>query len=132
MKSEIYQKTIVVEDEHIDDENHVNNVVYLQWVQDIAVDHWYSKSNDEFNDAYYWVVLDHFIEYKGPAFLGDELIVKTYVRKNAGVRSSRVVEFFKNEKLVVRAKTNWCLLDRKRNRPTRLPEEVNEMFFFSE
>ena len=132
MKSEIYQKTIVVEDEHIDDENHVNNVVYLQWVQDIAVDHWYSKSNDEFNDAYYWVVLDHFIEYKGPAFLGDELIVKTYVRKNAGVRSSRVVEFFKNEKLVVRAKTNWCLLDRTRNRPTRIPEEVNEMFFFSE
>ncbi len=129
MKSEIYQKSIRVCTEHLDDLQHVNNVVFLQWVQDIAGEHWLSKSDDIFNEAFYWVVVDHFIEYKGQAFLDNILVVQTFVEKNEGVRSTRIVEFYKDEKLIVRAKTNWCLIDRARNRPTRVPKEVDEMFF---
>ena len=129
MKSEVYEKLIIVTAEHLDDLQHVNNVVFLQWVQDLAGAHWLSKSNDTFNKAFYWVVLDHFIEYKGQAFFDDELIAKTFVQKNEGVRSLRVVEFYKNEVLIVSAKTNWCLIDRAKNRPARVPKEVDDMFF---
>lgn len=129
MKSESYQKQIEVLAEHIDRLNHVNNVVYLQWVQEMAGEHWKSKSNATFDAAYFWIVIDHFIEYKGQAFIGDLLTAKTYVEKNEGVRSLRVVEFYKDDKLIVCAKTNWCLIDKARNRPTRIPPVVNEMFF---
>ena len=131
MKSQVYQKSILVLEEHLDYLKHVNNVVFLQWVQDLAGEHWMSKSNITFNQAYFWVVLNHYIEYKGQAFLDDVLIAKTYVEKNEGVRSLRVVEFFKDEKLIVRAKTHWCLIDRKTNRPSRVPQEVDDMFFTS-
>lgn len=130
MTSDVFQKQINVRAEHLDALNHVNNVVFLQWVQDIAGEHWFSKSTDAFNELYAWVVLDHFIEYKKQAFLNDILTVKTFIEKNEGVRSIRMVEFFKEEKLIVRAKTNWCLIDRKRGRPMRVPEEINRLFFY--
>lgn len=129
MTSEVYEKRITVREAHLDHLKHVNNVVILQWVQDMAGEHWMSKTNDIFDAAYYWVVLDHYIEYKGQAYLNDVLIAKTFVQKNEGVRSLRVVEFYKNEKLIARAKTNWCLIDRAKNRPARVPKEVDNMFF---
>ena len=129
MQSDIFEKQITVKKEHLDALNHVNNVVYLQWVQDIAGEHWFEKSSKEFNEAYFWVVLDHFIEYKRQAFLDDVLTVRTYIEKNEGVRSVRMVEFLKADKLVVKAKTNWCLIDRKRQRPCRVPQEINDLFF---
>jgi len=129
MTSNIFQKQITVHAEHLDTLNHVNNVVFLQWVQDIAEDHWLSKSTTDFNEIYAWVALDHFIEYKKPAFLNDILTVKTFIEESVGARSIRMVEFFKEDKLVVRAKTNWCLIDRKRGRPMRIPKEINQLFF---
>ncbi len=130
MKSDIYTKTITVKKDHIDELNHVNNVVFLQWVQDIAGEHWLSKSNDVINNKYFWLVLNHFLEYKAQAFVNDSLIVSTYVEKNEGVKSIRIVEFHKGDQLIVRAKTNWCLIDRNRNRPARVPQEIIDMFFY--
>ena len=98
LSSEKYEKTILVADRHLDELQHVNNVVFLKWVQDVAEEHWKNRSNQEFDAAYYWVVLDHYIEYKGQAFLDDELAVQTFVERNEGLRSTRVVEFFKNDK----------------------------------
>ncbi len=130
MTPDIFEKRITVCPEHLDALNHVNNVVFLQWVQELADNHWFSKSTDEFNKVYAWVVLDHFIEYKRQAFLGDILTAKTFIEKNEGVRSIRMVEFFKDDKLVVRAKTNWCLIDRKRGRPMRVPKEITALFIY--
>lgn len=129
MTSEIFEQQLTVLPEHIDVLEHVNNVVYLQWAQDIAEVHWTQKSNDEFNERYYWVVLSHFIQYKGPAFLGDVLSVKTHVLKNEGVRSVRIVEIFRENKSLAKVTTEWALISRERNLPVRVPEEVNLMFF---
>lgn len=129
MTSEIFEQQITVLPEHIDTQQHVNNVVYLQWAQDIAEAHWTKKSNDDFNALYFWVVLNHFIEYKGQAFLDDKLDIRTHVLKNEGVRSVRIVEVFREEKLLAKVKTEWALMSRERNRPVRVPEEVNLMFF---
>lgn len=132
MTSEIFEQKLTVQSEHIDTQEHVNNVVYLQWAQDIAEAHWMKKSNDEFNELYFWVVLNHFIEYKRQALLGDVLSVKTHVLKNEGVRSVRIVEFFRKDKLVSKVKTEWVLMSRAKNRPVRVPSEVNLMFFDEE
>lgn len=129
LQSTPYEKEITVQEAHLDALKHVNNVVFLQWIQDIAGEHWDSKSNAQFDAQYYWVVLDHFIEYKRQAVLHDSLLVRTFVEKNEGVRSWRIVEFYKNEKLVVRSKTTWCLISREKNRPVRIPKEVDAMFF---
>lgn len=124
-----HQTTLTVTRDHLDEVGHVNNVVYLQWVQDIAGEHWMSRSNEAFNAKHFWVVLNHFIEYKGQAYKGDELTIVTFVEKNEGVRSVRHVEMYREEKLITRARTEWVLMDRERNRPVRVPEEVNKMFF---
>jgi len=130
MTPDIFQKQIIVRAEHLDAINHVNNIVYLQWVQDIGSDHWLANTKSQYEDQYFWVVLDHFIEYKGQAFLDDILTVKTFIKSNDGVRSVRIVEFFKEEKLICRASSNWCLIDRKRNRPVRISKEINDLFLF--
>ena len=68
----IYLKPIdfgVVCEEHLDEMNHVNNVQYLQWVQDVAEEHWLKKTSDEIRAEYYWIMLSHFIQYKAEALL---------------------------------------------------------------
>lgn len=123
-----YQKSLIVTDKHLDDQNHVNNVVYLQWVQEIAKEHWELKTTQEIEDAYFWVVVEHTIKYKDQAYLGDKLDVKTYVDRNEGVRSYRYVNIYREDKLLVETMTTWCLMDKKRNRPTRVPTEISALF----
>ena len=132
MKSSIFSKCISVKDEDLDELQHVNNVIFLAWVQDISRDHWFHLSNQAINEKYYWVVLNHFIEYKGQARAGEELEVQTYVEKMAGVKSKRDVIFSKQGKLIVRAETEWCLIDRTSNRPSRIPPEFDQMFIEDE
>jgi acyl-CoA thioester hydrolase len=125
-----FEQTITVLQQHLDDLNHVNNVVYLQWVQDVASAHWNSLAADELKRKYSWVVLKHEIEYLGQAFLGDTLKVKTWVHKSAGVRSERNVEFYlqKTNKLLASAKTNWCLLDAATLKPRRIEADILQLF----
>ena len=128
MSSEVYLKEIIVQEGDIDQLNHVNNVTYLKWVQEIAGEHWYSKNLKAIDENYYWVVIDHYIKYSGQAFLNETIIAKTFVENMNGVKSLRNVSFYKEDKLIVEAKTNWCFMDAKRNRPTRIPEEISKLF----
>ena len=128
MISEVFEKTIVVRQEHLDQLNHVNNVVWLQWVQDMAEAHWQSKTTTTIENGYFWVVLNHFIEYKRQAFLGNSLLAKTFVASYEGPRSERHVEFYLDDKLCVKAKSSWCLISRASERPTRVPDEIVSLF----
>ena len=125
---DVFEKEITVQTEHLDQLQHVNNVTYLQWVQDMAEAHWLSKTSDAINRAVYWVVLSHYIEYKKPAVLGDQIIARTFVEKSEGFRSERHVEFYREDKLLVKATTDWCLVDRETHRPKRISEEIRDLF----
>ena len=114
--------------EHLDDLNHVNNVVYLQWVQEVAKEHWFSLAKEAFTKNHYWVVVKHELEYKKQAFLGDELSATTYVDSFRGSFSIRCVEFMKGKELVVKTKSTWCLIDAKTLKPKRVPEEILTLF----
>lgn len=126
----IYTQKIIVRAEDLDELNHVNNVVFVQWVQDVATRHWNELTSPEIRVNYSWVVLKHEIEYASPAFINDVLVVKTWVDKSEGVRSERHVEFHNENsgKLVVKAKTTWCLLDAKTMKPKRIGADILELF----
>ncbi len=123
-----YSRTITVLPEHLDELNHVNNVVYLQWVQDIAKEHWFSKASEDINSDYFWVVVKHELEYKKPAFLNDEIEVTTFVENFKGALSIRCVEFKKGNELIVSARSQWCLIGKKDQKPKRVPREFFTLF----
>ena len=118
-----FELTITVQPADIDDLKHVNNVVYLRWVQDVAAAHWETIASAEMKLKYSWVVLRHEIDYKNPAFLGDTLTARTWVSTCEGVRSVRNVSLYQSAtgKLVAEAKTTWCLLDAHPRRGTCRP-----------
>lgn len=130
MRPDHFKYRILVTDAAIDDMNHVNNIMYLQWCLDAAEKHWISRTNDELRLKYVWVVLDHYISYKSAAFEGDEIEVQTWVGEHKGVRSERhyIIIRISDQKTLVEAKTTWCLLDGKTHRPTTISEEISNLF----
>lgn len=128
MKS--FEIEIEVKVNDIDELNHVNNVVYVQWIQDVAKAHWESLATKAIQDKYIWVVLRHEVDYLGQAILGNELIAKTWVSWSEGVRSERQVEIRNKEtgKVIVKSKTLWCLLDKVTRRPKRIESDIISIF----
>lgn len=124
-----YQYTLTVSKEHIDSLNHVNNVIYVQWINDASEKHWKKLSNSDLDSKYLWVVIKHEIDYFGEAILGDTLTVKTKVGESSGVKSIRHVEIFKDKKLLVKGKTIWCLIDIKTHKPKRITEEILKVLY---
>ena len=119
-----YQHSFYVEEKHIDTLNHVNNVVYLQWVNDISEKHWGILSDENLNSKYFWVCLRHEIDYLDQAVLGDEISVYTWVGESAGVKSIRNVHIYKGDTLLTKIKSTWCLIDAKTYKPTRIKQDI--------
>ncbi|TFG74402.1 MAG: acyl-CoA thioesterase [Flavobacteriales bacterium] len=125
-----FEQTIMVREEDLDDLNHVNNVRYVQWIQDIAKAHWQSLAPEALRKSVAWVVMHHDITYKSAARLNDELRLVTYIEKNRGAVSVRIVEIFdgKTNALLVRSSTKWCLLNAETFKPMRIPEAIMTIF----
>ena len=120
----IYTLTITVSPEDLDLLHHVNNLVYVKWMDKIATNHWAYLTKDTPLPQYFWVVVRHEIDYLKQAILGDEIIVKTWVGETKGVTSVRFMEFYKNDVLLVKAKTTWAMLDAITHKPSRIRENV--------
>ena len=114
----------------IDEQNHVNNTVYLRWVQDVATAHWRAVATPKAQETIGWVVLRHEIEYKGPATLGDELVLRTWVGKATRLTFERFTEIRRNRdgRLLSEARTLWCPIDAQTGRPIRVSAEVRSQF----
>ena len=120
----VFETTYTVIASDIDELNHVNNVVYLSWIQNIANLHWTQLKQDQDTSAYVWVVIRHEIDYIGQALLGDSIVAKTLVGETGGIRSIRHVEFYKNNKLIVKAQTTFCLVNSKTFKPTIITDQI--------
>ncbi|WP_323787773.1 thioesterase family protein [Psychroserpens sp.] len=127
---QIFEKNITVTLEDLDARNHVNNVRYVQWVQDIAEENWIDATSTKIRDHYYWVMLSHHIHYKAEAILGDQLQLKTYVTKAEGFRSTRMVEIYnqKTTKLLSSSETVWCLMSHETHKPARISQDIIDLF----
>ena len=135
MSSPIFEAILTAAPEHIDELDHVNNAVWVQWIQDVAVAHWRSLAAPEHDEAYFWVVVRHEIDYLRPAFEGDRVTARTWIdADDPGARDSiRHMEFTGPDgKLLVRARTQWAIIDKAAGRPVRVPREVVAPFLPSE
>lgn len=130
MNVETYKQRFTVPASAIDALNHVNNVTYLQWCLDAAEEHWISRTSEKQREDYVWVVLNHYISYKNPSFLGEELETQTWIESYAGVKSERHYKIIrpKDGKTIVEAKTLWCFLDGNTFRPAKIPEKIAALF----
>lgn len=128
--AETYTHQRTVKEEHLDDLNHVNNVIYVQWIQDIAKEHWEVRATDQLKKEFIWVVIRHEIDYKKQAFMGDEILIETYVGETTFVTSERFVNIKNAEtgEILVAAKSMWCLLDADSKRPTKITEDLRMVF----
>ena len=112
----------------IDVQGHVNNVAYVKWIQNVAVAHWLSATTETEREKYAWVVLRHEIDYKKQAFETEELTAVTWVGKPTRISWERFTEIKRGEDLLVKARSVWCLIDRKTSKPTRITSELKELF----
>lgn len=130
MNSEVFTNHIKVSKLAIDQRGHVNNLVYLQWCLDAAEAHWISKTTPALRETYVWYVLSHHIDYKASAFEGEDLQIETWVTVTEGVKSERHYKIFriKDQKILVEARTLWCLLNGKTLRPTKITDEISNLF----
>ena len=121
-----FELTFTAAAEHIDELGHVNNAVWVRWMEQVAVAHWRSVADPAHQEGYIWVVVRHEIDYLRPAFEGDRITARTWVGDAPkGARFDRHVEFSGNDgRLCVRSRTAWAIIDKGSRRPIRVPPEV--------
>lgn len=124
-----FRLTRIVGSADLDALEHVNNVRYLEWVQDASRDHWNSICEEAWSRNFLWVVRSHHITYFASAILGDTLEVRTFVEAMKGSVSTRVVQFRKQgfKELLAECKTDWVLLKKPSLRPARIPAEMTQL-----
>jgi len=130
MSSAAFEMIVSVLPEDIDQQNHVNNTVYLRWVQEVATAHWRAVTTADARENIGWVVLRHEIDYKTPACLGDEIVLRTWVGKSTRLTFERFTEIRRSgdDQLLSNARTLWCPINAQTARPVRVPAEVREQF----
>ncbi|MGE5925895.1 MAG: acyl-CoA thioesterase [Gemmatimonadota bacterium] len=114
----------------IDDLGHVNNIVYLRWVQEAATAHWRAAAPADAVDAVAWVVRRHEIDYRHPAMPGDRVVVRTWIGKADGLTFERLTAILRasDRRILAEARTLWIPVDARSGRPTRVSEEVRRRF----
>jgi acyl-CoA thioester hydrolase len=121
---------VSVQPSDIDEQNHVNNAVYLRWVQDVATAHWKALASADAQSAIGWVVLRHEIDYRSPACPGDEIVLRTWVGQASRLKFERFTEIKRkiDNRLLAEARTVWVPIDWKTGKPTRVSDEVRARF----
>jgi acyl-CoA thioester hydrolase len=114
----------------IDELGHVNNAVWVRWIQDVATAHWTAVASLDHVAQWVWVVVRHEIDYLGNVTAGETVTARTWISDAPkGARFDRNVEFANAAgKVVVRAKNTWALIDRASGRIARVPKDVAAPF----
>lgn len=133
MSAIVYTEDREVQPQHCDVQHHMNNVVYVQWIQEIAIAAYRSKGyTREFDEENHiiWFVRRHEVDYLSPAFVGDVIRLTTWVERGTLSTFFRRVEFVRvsDQKMVCQSLTEWCYFDAKRNRPAKIPNEIKAAF----
>ena len=115
----VFEHRITARPEHIDELGHVNNAVWVQWIQEVALAHWYSVADPAHQDDYIWVVVRHEIDYLRAVRVGETVTGRTWVGEAPkGARFDRLMEFVGDDgKVRVRARTTWAIIDKAAGPP---------------
>jgi acyl-CoA thioester hydrolase len=123
-----YRHAIGIAPSDIDHMGHVNNSVYLKWVQDAVVDYWQAIAPAEAVASHLWVALKHEITYRRPAFLDDVVVADVIAQKVQGARAFFSTVIRRGEDVVAEVQSCWCCLDAVTKRPARLAHDVVRCF----
>jgi acyl-CoA thioester hydrolase len=125
---------IAVRPQDIDRLEHVNNLVYVRWIQEAAEAHWSKYATPSQLESILWVVIRHEIDYKYSAKFGDTAIVRTWVGKAERNTFERHTEIFRQSdmRLLAKARSLWCPIDSQRLRPMRVAPEVYRQWTMNE
>ena len=125
-----FEKQWTAAPEDIDELGHVNNAVWVAWIQDMATSHWQAVAEPEHIAAYFWVVTRHEVDYRGNVKAGEPVTGRTWVDgAPRGARFDRRVDFLNADgKLIVSAKSTWAIIDRATGRILRVPQDVAANF----
>ena len=124
-----FSLSLTARPEDIDELGHVNNTVYLRWVQEVAVAHWQAVAPAADIARLVWVVTRHEIDYRRPTLVGETLVATTWVGHPKGARFDRFVEISGSDgSLRCAAHTDWALLDAETRRLLRVTPELAALF----
>ena len=125
-----HQLTFFARPAHIDELGHVNNAVWVDWIQQIATAHWAAVASAEHQAQYIWVVTRHEIDYRGNIGVGETVTAETFIpAAPTGARFGRRVDFRDAAgKVIVSANTTWALLDKASGRLQRVREDIAAPF----
>lgn len=127
----LYEQRLTVAQEHLDTLGHVNNLVYLEWVLDIAVAHWRHATPEELRRDMLWVVRRHEVEYKASALLGEQLLVRTWIDEATRLTFKRKTLILRERdaRTLVTAMTTWCPIDTQSRKLRAVDDAVRGCFF---
>ena len=125
-----FELSFTAEPDDIDELGHVNNAVWVRWIQDVATAHWYALATPEQHQAVIWVVIRHEIDSLRALGPGGTVMARTWIpAPPRGARFDRHVEFTGADgRIHVRARTTWAMLDRASGRPLRVTPELAARF----
>jgi acyl-CoA thioester hydrolase len=124
MTATIFDHPLDVAPSHIDHMGHVNNAVYLSWVQEAVIRHWQRFAPADAIERYLWVALKHEITYRKAAFLEDSLVATVVLERVAGVRAFYNTLIKRGEEVLAEVQSTWCSVDAVTHRPIRLAREI--------
>ena len=126
----LYERRITAAPEDLDELGHVNNAVWVRWIQGIATAHWQLTARAQDRDAYFWVVVRHEIDYLRAVFEGETVTARTWIPDPPrGAKFDRHIEFVGEDgKPRVRSVTTWAMIDKASGRPQRVTPEIATPF----
>lgn len=125
----IFEYDIDVVAEDIDEMDHVNNAVYLKWVQAAVLGHWHRIAPKEAVAAHVWVALKHEIRYISPAFINDHVVVRVILEKYQGARAFYKTLINRGDQVLAEVDSCWACLDAVTRKPVRLARNIRARFF---
>ena len=130
---QVFDRVITPTPADFDANGHVNNVVYLRWIQDIATAHWNARLPTAERGRWAWVILRHEIDYRRPLLPGEVARARTWLGPRRGPRFMRYVRIDGPDnggpaEVCAQAQSDWCLIDAQTRRPTRVPDWMVELF----
>lgn len=120
----VHDYPIEVDPTDMDHMGHVNNAVYLRWVQDVIVRHWRRLALPDAIAAHLWVALKHEITYRKPAFLRDEIFASVSLERIAGACAHFQTMIRRGQDSIAEVHSIWCALDATTRKPRRLRAEI--------
>ena len=121
---------LTASDADTDQLGHVNNARWVEWIQQVAVAHWYADAPADYADRYMWVVIRHEIDYQAALAAHESVTGRTWIPDPPrGAKFDRHMEFLRDDgRVAVRAKTTWAMIDKASGRPARVPPEISAAF----